>query len=90
VQASVKLFRESLESLDRVRATAIFQDTLTTLTPIQAVEQLLVPALTQVGDAWHDGQVALSQISSCQCSERAAFKQTGPWVFEGTTKIHHR
>ncbi len=62
MQASVKLFRESLESLDRVRATAIFQDTLTTLTPIQAVEQLVVPALTQVGDAWHDGQVALSQI----------------------------
>lgn len=58
----VSPFRESLESLDRVRADTYFQQALTSLTPIQAVEQLVVPALEQIGAAWQDGSVALSQI----------------------------
>jgi methanogenic corrinoid protein MtbC1 len=58
----IKPFREALESLDRVGAESVFKQVLTTLTPIQAVEQIVVPALEQVGDAWHDGSVALSQV----------------------------
>jgi methanogenic corrinoid protein MtbC1 len=58
----IKLFRESLESLDRVRADAIFQQVLTDLTPIKAVEQLVVPALEQIGAAWENCDVALSQV----------------------------
>jgi methanogenic corrinoid protein MtbC1 len=32
------------------------------MTPIQAVEQVVVPALEQVGTAWEEGSVALSQV----------------------------
>jgi methanogenic corrinoid protein MtbC1 len=62
MHALVKPFRDTLESLDRVGAESVFKQALTTLTPIQAVEQIVVPALEQVGDAWHDGSVALSQV----------------------------
>ncbi len=58
----IKPFRESLEMLDRIGAESVFKQALTTLTPIQAVEQIVVPALEQVGEAWHDGSVALSQV----------------------------
>lgn len=55
-------FRESLESLDRIRAEAIFTDALSRQSPIAAVEGLIVPALEQMGAAWHEGSVALSQV----------------------------
>ncbi len=55
-------FRESLESLDRIRAESIFSEALSRLSPIAAVEQVIVPALEQMGNAWHEGSVALSQV----------------------------
>lgn len=55
-------FRESLEMLDRVAAENIFRQALSRLSPLEAVEQLVVPALVEIGEAWHTGQVALSQI----------------------------
>ena len=55
-------FRESLESLDRLRAEALFQEALSRLSPIAAVERVVVPALEQMGRAWEDGSVALSQV----------------------------
>lgn len=58
----IKSFRESLEALDRVRAGDIFQQSLSALTPIEAVERMVVPALEQIGCAWDDGSVALSQV----------------------------
>lgn len=58
----IKPFREALEMLDRVGADNIFQQALTTLTPIEAVEQVVVPALEQIGAAWEAGSVALSQV----------------------------
>lgn len=58
----VKSFRDALESLDRVGADALFQDALTRMSPIAAVEQIVVPALEQMGLAWEDGSVALSQV----------------------------
>jgi methanogenic corrinoid protein MtbC1 len=58
----VKTFRDALESLDRVGADALFQDALTRLSPIEAVEQIVVPALEQMGAAWEEGSVALSQV----------------------------
>ena len=58
----VRPFREALESLDRVRAEALFQQALLRLSPIQAVEQVIVPALEQMGSAWQAGSVALSQV----------------------------
>jgi len=62
VKQLIAPFRTSLELLDRVQANALFAQALETLTPIQAVEQLVVPALEQIGVAWHSGQLALSQV----------------------------
>ena len=58
----IKAFRESLETLDRVSAEALFQQALDAQTPIAAIESLVVPALEQMGQAWHEGSVALSQV----------------------------
>jgi methanogenic corrinoid protein MtbC1 len=55
-------FQQSLVELDRIKANALFTEALATLTPIQAVEQLVVPALEQIGAAWHRGDMALSQV----------------------------
>lgn len=59
---SIVRFREALESLDRVSADTIFQNVLHRMSPSQAVEQLVVPALAQIGQAWEAGTVALSQV----------------------------
>ena len=45
MNTSVTPFREALESLDRVKADSIFQEVLLELSPIDAVEQVVVPAL---------------------------------------------
>ncbi len=58
----IKPFREALESLDRVQAESLFQRALGQHTPLEAVEQVVVPALEQIGTAWHEGSVALSQV----------------------------
>lgn len=58
----ITAFRESLESLDRVGADLVFKQALTHMTPIQAVEQVVGPALEQLGLDWEEGRVALSQI----------------------------
>lgn len=58
----IKNFRKSLEALDRVTADRVFKKALGRLTPIQAVEQVVVPALEQMGAAWQEGLVALSQV----------------------------
>jgi methanogenic corrinoid protein MtbC1 len=62
METPVTSFREALESLDRVKADSIFQQVLSELSPIQAVEQVVVPALEQIGSDWHAGRVALSQV----------------------------
>lgn len=61
----IKPFRQSLEMLDRIGAENIFNQALLSLTPIEAVETLVVPALEEIGEAWQQGQVALSQIYMC-------------------------
>ena len=47
----IEEFRAALESLDRVRAEAIFARALERHTPIDAVESLVVPALMRIGEA---------------------------------------
>jgi uroporphyrinogen decarboxylase len=55
-------FRAALESLDKLRAEALFNAALTGRTPIEVVEHLVVPALAWIGQAWDEGDVALSQV----------------------------
>jgi len=58
----VTQFRDALTSIDRLQAEALFQEALVEHSPIQVVEQLVVPALEMIGNAWADGSLALSQI----------------------------
>jgi methanogenic corrinoid protein MtbC1 len=55
-------FRDALASLDRLRAEALFRRALSEKSAIQAVEELVAPALKQIGQEWHEGVVALSQV----------------------------
>lgn len=58
----ISAFQASLESLDRVEAAAIIEKAVAVHTPIQAIEQMVVPALQRIGEAWERGEVALSQV----------------------------
>lgn len=58
----VTQFRYALESLDRSQADTLFQKVLQHYSPILAVEKVVVPALEQIGTAWHEGDLALSQV----------------------------
>lgn len=53
---------EALESLDRFRVEALFQQAVGRHAPMQVVEQVVVPALERLGDAWSAGRIALSQV----------------------------
>ena len=53
MELPINPFREALETLDRVKADAIFQTLLQDRSPIQAVEEVVVPALEQIGAAWN-------------------------------------
>ena len=55
-------FREALETLDRIGAESVAKEALLELTPLQVVDQVVVPALEQIGLAWEKGDVALSQV----------------------------
>lgn len=54
-------FRALLETLDRVGAENAVNQALATLTPIQVIDRIVVPALEEIGRAWESGEVA-SQI----------------------------
>lgn len=58
----VNEFRNALESLDRIQVERVFDAALATASPVELVERLVVPALTQIGQAWHEGTLALSQV----------------------------
>ena len=58
----IAAFREALETLDRIGAESIVNQARAAMTPIQVVDQVVVPALEQIGQAWETGDVALSQV----------------------------
>lgn len=58
----IKSFRDALERVDRTGADRVFKQALLRMTPIEAIEQVVVPALEQIGSAWEEGNVALSQV----------------------------
>jgi trimethylamine corrinoid protein len=66
--------RDALESLDRPRIEALFQRAISAQPPMQVVENLIVPVLEQLGEAWDTGRIALSQIymSSRICEDLVA------------------
>lgn len=55
-------FRAALETLDSLGAESVVNQALAHLTPILVVDQIVVPALEQIGLAWEQGDIALSQV----------------------------
>lgn len=55
-------FYDSLASLDRPRIEVLFQLAVSRKGSMRAVEDLMVPALIQLGEEWNAGRIALSQI----------------------------
>ncbi len=62
MKEKILLFQDALTSLDKVQAENIFNEALTDNSPIDVVEQVVVPALENIGQAWQEGSIALSQI----------------------------
>jgi methanogenic corrinoid protein MtbC1 len=55
-------FQEALVSLDNIKADTLFYRALSSHSPIEVVEQFVVPALEHIGQQWNEGGIALSQI----------------------------
>jgi methanogenic corrinoid protein MtbC1 len=62
VYESANELHAALAALDRPRIEAIFGDAVRRDGAMQAIEELMVPALIQLGQEWDSGQIALSQI----------------------------
>lgn len=53
---------EALTELDSPQIETIFEQAVARFGPMHAIEELMVPALIRLGDEWHSGKIALSQI----------------------------
>jgi methanogenic corrinoid protein MtbC1 len=62
VSALTSEFHDALAALDRPRIETLFQQAVSRSGPMQAVEELMMPTLIQLGEEWNAGTIALSQI----------------------------
>ncbi|MDM8515558.1 cobalamin-dependent protein [Desulfobacterales bacterium HSG16] len=62
ISQDVDQFEKALLSFDRLAAENILNKSDGDRTPIQFIEELIVPALERLGTGWEEGRVALSQI----------------------------
>ena len=62
MELAVKRFRQALLDVDHVSAQAILTEASAALSPLQQVDQLIVPALQEIGERWERGEAALSQV----------------------------
>jgi methanogenic corrinoid protein MtbC1 len=58
----VSEFIQALLALDRVRVAGLINRVQSSGKPLDCIDQLIVPALEQIGTAWEQGTVALSQV----------------------------
>ena len=62
MRESIPNFRNALESLDFIKAEALFQQAISKGSTSDVVEHFIAPALEQIGQRWNQGHIALSQI----------------------------
>jgi methanogenic corrinoid protein MtbC1 len=55
-------FEKALLALDRLEVRRLFAEGSEAVEPIEVVENLIVPALEHIGEAWVSGQAALAQV----------------------------
>ncbi|MFP4382167.1 MAG: B12-binding domain-containing protein [Candidatus Sumerlaeia bacterium] len=61
-EQDIPAFREALLSMNRVEAQNILAKQVKTSSKFEAIERLICPALEDIGQAWQDGRIALSQV----------------------------
>jgi len=63
IVALQQAYQSALLSVDRARAEEVLREALAVLeTPLEVAELCLAPVLEQMGEAWENGRLALSQI----------------------------
>ncbi|MDP2760328.1 MAG: cobalamin-dependent protein [Sideroxyarcus sp.] len=63
IVALQQAYQSALLSVDRVRAEEVLREALAVFaTPLEVAELCLAPVLEQMGEAWENGRLALSQI----------------------------
>lgn len=55
-------FADALLNLDSDRVTAVLADVISDNGDPRSIDEVVVPALERIGQAWEDGRVALSQV----------------------------
>ena len=55
-------FEKALLNLEKIEAQRLLAIEGDSLTPLEIVNKIVVPALERIGNAWQDGSLALSQI----------------------------
>ncbi len=60
--AQCRDFEAALLAIDRVAAAEVYQGCQSRASPLTVADQVFVPALENIGDAWQKGSVALSQV----------------------------
>lgn len=62
MQEFVDRFKHTLLAIDRVNSRKLVEELEGVFSPLEIVEQLIVPGLTEIGDSWETGRVSLSQV----------------------------
>lgn len=62
MEESTRTLYDALVALDRPRIETLFQEAVGCMSPLEAVERHIVPALVRLGEDWNTGQIALAQI----------------------------
>jgi methanogenic corrinoid protein MtbC1 len=62
MQEAIDLFERALLNLDRVEAGRILAEASASLTPMAMAATIVAPALERIGNAWQNGDAALSEV----------------------------
>lgn len=60
--SSVAALQQALLGMERARAGALLQTYLAQFGPARLADDLLIPAMTGIGQGWDEGRVSLSQV----------------------------
>jgi len=71
-------FRQALLAMDRVAALAVLGGALRPDDPFTSLEEVVVPALESIGDAWENGPVSLAQLYMAGRIAEEAVRQVAP------------
>jgi methanogenic corrinoid protein MtbC1 len=58
----IERFDQVLLSMDRIGAQDLVEQSRSTMTPMQFIEDVIVPCMEKIGTGWEQGHIALSQI----------------------------